>query len=121
VRLIPLGASTTIWSIVPALDDCSLWNKNWQGKPEYSEKTCHIATLPTKYPICLEFASNRGRSGGKTASKCLSYGAAMKRCDTRDVTVFSDESVKTGEGDRRRNQLLWSRNILSITAVKWVQ
>jgi hypothetical protein len=52
----PVGAPAPNWSVVPASDDTwwmwsSRWNKNWQGKPKYSEKTCPIATLYTTNPI----------------------------------------------------------------------
>jgi hypothetical protein len=50
VRLGPLGTPATNWATVPAPDDrwwvcSSRWNENWQGKPKYSEKTCHTATF----------------------------------------------------------------------------
>jgi hypothetical protein len=49
VRLSTLDMSATNWPIEPAPDDklvwSSRWNKNWQGKPKYSEETRHSATL----------------------------------------------------------------------------
>jgi hypothetical protein len=42
---------------VPALDNwwvwCSWWNKNWQGKPKYSDKNWPSATLFTQIPYDL--------------------------------------------------------------------
>jgi hypothetical protein len=48
------------WPIVPAPDDRwwwlwrNWWNKDWQGKPKYSEKTCPSATLSTTNPTSLD-------------------------------------------------------------------
>jgi hypothetical protein len=67
------------WPIVPAPYDRwwwlwrNWWNKDWQGKPKYSEKTCPSATLSTTNPTWL----NPGRRGGKPATNRLSYGAAL--------------------------------------------
>jgi hypothetical protein len=47
------------WPIVPALGDRwwwlrrNWWNKNWQGKPKYSEKTCPRSTLSTTNPTWI--------------------------------------------------------------------
>jgi hypothetical protein len=82
VRLGPLGTSTTIWPIVPAQDDqwwwvwSSRWNKNWQGKPKYLEKTCLSVTLSSTNPKWSDLGSNAGRCGGKPATNRLSYGTA---------------------------------------------
>jgi hypothetical protein len=63
VRLSPLGRSATNWSIVPTPDDrwwwmwSSWWNKNWQGKPKYSVKTCPSAILSIINPIWLDLGS----------------------------------------------------------------
>jgi hypothetical protein len=35
------------------------WNKDWQGKPKYSEKTCPSATLSTTSPTCHARARTR--------------------------------------------------------------
>jgi hypothetical protein len=55
LRLSPLGSSATLWPVVPAPHDRWLgwlwsnrWNTNWQGKPKYSEKTCHSSTLSSQ-------------------------------------------------------------------------
>jgi hypothetical protein len=70
------------WPIVPAPDDRwwwlwrNWWNKDWQGKPKYSEKTCPSATLSTTNPTWLNPDLNLGRRGGKPATKHLSYGTA---------------------------------------------
>jgi hypothetical protein len=37
----------------------------WQGKPEYLEKTCFSAALCASDPTLLETGSNLGRRGGK--------------------------------------------------------
>jgi hypothetical protein len=55
------------------------WNKDWQGKPKYSEKTCPSATLSTTHPTWLNPGLNPGRRGGKPATNRLSYGAARIR------------------------------------------
>jgi hypothetical protein len=51
VRLRPFGTSAANWPIIPAPDDSWVWiiwwNKNWQGKPKYSEETCPSASLST--------------------------------------------------------------------------
>jgi hypothetical protein len=53
------------------------WNKDWQGKPKYSEKTCPSATLSTTNPTWLDPGLNSGCRGGKPATNRLSYGAAF--------------------------------------------
>jgi hypothetical protein len=48
------------WPIVPAPDDRWWWlwrnwcNKDWHGKPKYSEKTCPTATFSTTNPTWLD-------------------------------------------------------------------
>jgi hypothetical protein len=69
------------WPIVPAPDDrwwvwISRWNKDWQGKPKYSEKTCPSATLSTTNPPWTDSSSNPDRRGGKSATNRMSYGEA---------------------------------------------
>jgi hypothetical protein len=54
------------------------WNKNWQGKPKYSEKTYPSAILFTTNPTWPDPCANTGRRGGKSVTNRLSYGAAMK-------------------------------------------
>jgi hypothetical protein len=55
-----------------------IWcNKDCQGKPKYSEKTCPSATLSTTNPTWVDPGANPGRRGGKPATKRLSYGAAF--------------------------------------------
>jgi hypothetical protein len=56
-----------------------LWNKNWQGKPKYSEKTCPSVTLSTTNPTWPDPDSNPGHRSGKPATNHLSYGAAKRR------------------------------------------
>jgi hypothetical protein len=76
----PLGTSATEWPIVPAPGDYDDWEfggmKVDRGKPKYSEKTCHSATLSTKNPTWPDPGANPGRRGGKPATNRLSYGAA---------------------------------------------
>jgi hypothetical protein len=72
-----------ILAYVPAPDDrwwwlwSNWWNKDWQGKPKYSEKTCPSANLCTTNPTWPYPSSNPGRRGGKPATNCLSYGTAL--------------------------------------------
>jgi hypothetical protein len=79
------------WPTVPAPDDRwywrNWWNKDWQGKPKYSEKACPSATLFTTSPTWLDPGLNSGRRGGKPATNCLTYGAAshitlLRKCFT---------------------------------------
>jgi hypothetical protein len=49
------------------------WNDDWQGKPEYWEKTCPSAASSTTDATCCSNA-NPGRCGGKPATNRLSYG-----------------------------------------------
>jgi hypothetical protein len=44
----------------------SRWN-DWQGKPNYSEKTCPSVASFTTNPTWLYLSSNQGRCGGKSA------------------------------------------------------
>jgi hypothetical protein len=44
------------------------WNKDWQGKTKYSEKTCPSATLSTTNPTWPDLGSKPGRRGGKPAT-----------------------------------------------------
>jgi hypothetical protein len=53
-----------------------IWWNEWQGKPKYSEKTCHGATLSTTNPTWPDPVLNPGRRGGKPATNRFSYGAA---------------------------------------------
>jgi hypothetical protein len=70
------------WPIVPAPDDRrgglwrNWWNKDWQGKPKYSEKTCSSATLSTTNPPWTNPVLNPGRRGEKPATNRLTYGPA---------------------------------------------
>jgi hypothetical protein len=52
------------------------WNKDWQGKPKHSEKTCPRATLSTTNPTWPDPGANPDRCGGIPATNRLSYGAA---------------------------------------------
>jgi hypothetical protein len=73
------------WPIVPAPDDRTGWlwsnwcNKDWQGKPKNSEKTCPSSTFSTTNPTWPDPGSNPGRRGGKPATNRLSYGAASQQ------------------------------------------
>jgi hypothetical protein len=82
VRLNQLGIPATLWSILPASDDrwwlwSSQWNKNWQGKSKYSEKTCPSATLSTTNPTWTELGSNPGRRNGNPVDNRLSYSTTL--------------------------------------------
>jgi hypothetical protein len=73
------------WPIVPAPEDrggwlwSNWWNEDWQGKPKYSEKTCHSATWSTTNPTWPDPGSNPGRRSGKPAANRLSYSAALRK------------------------------------------
>jgi hypothetical protein len=79
--------------VLPALDDTwwvwsSRWNKDLQGKPKYSEKTCPSAALSTTNPTWPELGSNPGRRGRKPMTNRLSYGTA--NTDSKLGTQSSD-------------------------------
>jgi hypothetical protein len=88
-----------IWPIVPAPDDRwgwlwrNLWNKDWQGKPKYSEKTCPSATLSTTNPTWLDPGFNPVRRGGKPGTKRLSYGAAQVPHTTMAVVWINETEI----------------------------
>jgi hypothetical protein len=66
------------WPIVPTPDDrWWFWNKVWQWKPKYSEKTCLNVTLSTTNPTWPGPDSNPGRRGGKPATNRRSYGTVI--------------------------------------------
>jgi hypothetical protein len=76
----------SVWAIrafiIPAPDDrrwmwSSRCNENWQGKPNYSEKTCLNATLSTTNPTWPDLDWNPDRRNGKPATNLLSYGMAL--------------------------------------------
>jgi hypothetical protein len=81
VQLGPFSMAATDWPIVP----CHgwlwwwkiWWNEDWQGKPKYSEKTRHRATLSTTNPTWPDPGPNPGCCGEKPAPNRLSYGAAL--------------------------------------------
>jgi hypothetical protein len=54
------------------------WNEDWQGKPNYSEKTCPSATLSTTNPTWPDPGANPGRRGGKPATNRLSLNLYKK-------------------------------------------
>jgi hypothetical protein len=65
------------WTCPGWLWGCRIWwNRDWQGKPKYSEKACTSATLSTTNPTWRDRGANPGRRGGKPAPNSLSYGAA---------------------------------------------
>jgi hypothetical protein len=81
VRLSPLCTSSTNRPILPPPGDRrwvwrSGWNKNWQERPKYPEKTFSSATLSATNPTWPELGSNPGLRRGKPASNRLSYGTA---------------------------------------------
>jgi hypothetical protein len=71
------------WLTTPGPDDrwwwlWSIWStEDWQGKPQYSEKTYPSVTLFTTNPTWSDPGANPGRCGGKPATNRLSYGAAL--------------------------------------------
>jgi hypothetical protein len=56
-------------------DDCGAVSgiNEWQGKPKYSEETCHSAALSTTDPMWLEPGSNPGRCGEKRPFQYLNF------------------------------------------------
>jgi hypothetical protein len=60
-------------------DDCGAISgmTAWQGKPQYSEKTCPSATFSTTNPTRLDPGSNLGRRGGMPATNRLSDATAI--------------------------------------------
>jgi hypothetical protein len=48
------------------------WNEDWQGEPQYSEKTCPSATLSTTNPTWPDPGANPGRRGGTNRLSYLS-------------------------------------------------
>jgi hypothetical protein len=63
----------------------SNWWNDWQGQPNYTEKTCPSAALSTTNPTCCPDA-NPGRRGGKPATNRLSYGtASIISCGAKSV------------------------------------
>jgi hypothetical protein len=65
----------------------------WQGKPKYSEETCPAATLSATKSHMTTRSRTSDRSGGKSETNRLSYGAAetavsqlnARRPDSRQV------------------------------------
>jgi hypothetical protein len=89
VRLSLLYTSATNWPIVPCPDGGRwMWssrrNENWKGKPKYSEKPCHCATLSIRNPTWPDLGSNPGRLGGKPETNRLSYGTAKELLSNRE-------------------------------------
>jgi hypothetical protein len=86
-----LRTAATIWPIIPTPDDRWWWlwsnwcNKDWQGKPTYSENTCPSATLSTKIPTWPVPGSKSGRHGGKPATNRLSWTVTVAE---RSKAVF---------------------------------
>jgi hypothetical protein len=97
VRLSPFGTAATNWPIVPAPVDrwwvwSSWWNESWQEKPNYSEKTCHNATLSTTNPTRPGPCSNPGHRSRKPATNRLSCGTAAW-ANLLEITEFCIFSV----------------------------
>jgi hypothetical protein len=84
------------WPIVPVPDDRwwwlwkNWWNEDWQGKPNYSEKTCPSAILSTTNSTWLDPVLNPGRRGGKPATNRLNYGAGHR------PSYYRQSSIETG-------------------------
>jgi hypothetical protein len=65
----PRGTAAMYWPIVPVPGDCEDGEVggmkcDWQGKPKYSEKTCHSAILSTTNPTCQTRARTRAAAVG---------------------------------------------------------
>jgi hypothetical protein len=99
VRLSPLGTSSTVWPIVPALDDGWWWVWNslrneLQRKPMYSEKTCPSATLPITSSTWPHLESNPGLAVGSckdsflTADELGPVSCAVTAVGIVDVAIF---------------------------------
>jgi hypothetical protein len=69
------------------------WNEIWQGKPKYSEKTYHSATLSTTKSHMTDPVSNPGPQGGKPATNRLSYGAAPGIVNIRHIIRVLDKII----------------------------
>jgi hypothetical protein len=149
VRLSPLGTSATNWPIVPAPDDrwwwmwSSRWNKNWQGKPKYSEKTYHSAILSTRNPESPDLGSNLGSRGGKPptngpwASKCnIAWNKLTKNKTSSQfnsyITCIVDEAISgfhkpcyvlvrsVHKTNQDQNKMRFSRWRIVMTQSRWV-
>jgi hypothetical protein len=87
------------WPIVPAPDNRwwwlwkNWWNKDWQGKLKYLEKTCPSATLSTTNPTWLNPGSNLGRRSGKPATNRLSYGTAKLMKESQPSKNYSHPTI----------------------------
>jgi hypothetical protein len=79
----------------------SRWNENWQGKRNYSEKTCPSATLSTTNPTWSDLGSNPGRLGGKSTTYLLSCGTAHSDKNFVLVGAGWKELVNTLRGTER--------------------
>jgi hypothetical protein len=88
------GTCGRCWPIVPAPDDRWWWlwrnwrNKNWQGKPKYSEKTCPSTALSTTNPTCLDPVLNPGRRGGKPATYSAVTSEEIKEAERHSAFVM---------------------------------
>jgi hypothetical protein len=124
------------WPVVPAPDDRwwwlrrNWWNIDWQGKPKYSEKTCHSATLSTNRTWL-----DPGRRGGKPATNRLSYGVAflgrlvfkvnvtvkwsnksLSSAICHDDTERTDKTIKHARSTRNRTIMKYtSTNIVTCS------
>jgi hypothetical protein len=85
--LVPGTAATLAYLPTPMINEddfwSNWWNKNWQGKSKYSEKTYPSVTLSTTKSHMTDPVSNPGPQRGKPATNRLSYGAALSEILTK--------------------------------------
>jgi hypothetical protein len=58
----------------------SQWNVNWKGKPKYSEKIRHNATLSTRHSTWPDMGSIPGRRSGKPETNRLLCDTPVTTC-----------------------------------------
>jgi hypothetical protein len=77
-------------------DDCGAVGgiNEWQGKQQYSEKTCPNAALFTADPTRLGRCLNRRRRGRKPATDSLSYGTIQDSSGYVRFEVFTAVTMK---------------------------
>jgi hypothetical protein len=61
------------------------WNKNWQGKPKYSEKTCPSPLRPPQIPLHQTRARNRAAAVG--SQRLTAWAMARPSASLEIVTL----------------------------------
>jgi hypothetical protein len=95
VRLIPLGTAATVWPIVPAPDDrwwwlwSNWWDANWQGKPKYSEKTCHFVHHKSHVRLLTAWAMARPKFKYDSEKRCASIFPVEEYCSFSSLGIFA--------------------------------